>query len=62
MEPPTSDRLLRHAFRYETCDIPPGMTIRSYRALRSPADAGESAPAAFARVRTLLRGRQPPVR
>jgi hypothetical protein len=52
MEPPTSDRLLRHAFSYEACDIPPGMTISDYRARRS----GESSPPALARARTFVRG------
>ena len=43
-----------HAFRYETCDIPPGMTIREYQARRSGNSRGRERPAPLRRMRALL--------
>ena len=42
-----------HAFAYEACDIPPGMTIREYRAQR----ARTRRPRRFARFGRVLRRR-----
>jgi hypothetical protein len=39
---PVVGRLSPYAFAYEACDIPAGMTIREFRALRVAAAAGEA--------------------
>jgi hypothetical protein len=61
--PPGNDaatgHLPRYAFAYETCDIPPGMTISEFRALRSRANAATTPRINAAAMRTavLARGR-----
>jgi hypothetical protein len=39
-----------YAFAYEACDIPAGMTIREFRALRAAADAGDVGMASLERL------------
>ena len=48
-------RLSPYAFAYEACDIPAGMTIREFRALRAAADAGEAGMASLERLRVAVR-------
>jgi hypothetical protein len=49
------NRLSPYAFAYEACDIPAGMTIREFRALRAAADAGELGMASLERVCAAVR-------
>jgi hypothetical protein len=46
-------RLTTHAFAYEACDIPPGMTLRTFRALRSDGGAERRRMALSERLRRL---------
>jgi hypothetical protein len=48
-------RLSPYAFAYEACDIPTGMMISEFRALRAAADAGEAGMSSLERVRAAVR-------
>jgi hypothetical protein len=48
-------RLSPYAFAYEACDIPAGMMISEFRALRAAAAAGEARMSSLERVRAAVR-------